>query len=257
VTPEQEEHVRRALAAAGRDDPAGPSAGMPPEVAARLDEVLEELAAPRRAREETSTGTGAGGHVVPFADGIDAQRRRRRPQALVIAAVVSVIALAGGAVATGGFGALSGGGDSTSAGSAASGTRDDAGDEAQAPSGANGLAPKTAGGDALAAVPRLRRDHLRGDVDRLLNGGGVAAFGVPPAREGASASPPSPTGARSPGARCVRPATGAGDRLVAVRLDGRRATLLLRPAAGGTREAQVYSCGDPTTPVASTEVTSR
>ena len=52
MTPEQEEQVRRALAAAaGRQDPDSPASpeSMPPEVAARLDGVLAELAAPRRA----------------------------------------------------------------------------------------------------------------------------------------------------------------------------------------------------------------
>jgi hypothetical protein len=260
VTPEQEEQVRRALAAAvGRQDPDSPASpeSMPPEVAARLDGVLAELAATRRAGSDPvdapGTATRAGDDGV--ADPARAHRRRW-PRVLVAAAALAVVALGGTAVVTGAL-IPTGSGDATSAGSASSETRDDTGGQQKpAPSAGAGLAaPRTAGGDTSAAAPVLRSAHLQGDVGRLLRGG-VAAFAAPQ-REGASASPPSPTGARAPAAGCARPATAAGDRLVAVRLDGRRATLLLRPAGGGTQEAQVYSCGDPVTPVATTTVPAR
>ena len=262
MTPEQEEQVRRALAAAaGRQDPDSPASpeGMPPEVAARLDGVLAELAAPRRAGSDPvdAPATSARAEDDGVA-GLARARRRRWSRVLVAAAAVAVVALGGTAVVTGAL-TSTGSSDATSAGSASSETRDDAGQQQKvAPSAGAGLAaPRTAGGDTPAAAPALRSAHLQRDVGRLLRGG-VAAFAAPrPQHGGASASPPSPTGARAPAAGCARPATTAGDRLVAVRLDGRRATLLLRPAGGGTQEAQIYSCGDPVTPVASTRVPTR
>ena len=88
MTPEQEEQVRRALRATARGDE---PATMPPEVAARLDDVLAELTASRAEH--------------PVHDDELARRRHRRwPNVLVAAASVVVIALAGGAVATHGFG---------------------------------------------------------------------------------------------------------------------------------------------------------
>ena len=263
MTPEQEEQVRRALAAAaGRQDPDSPTSpeSMPPEVAARLDGVLAELAAPRRAGSDPVDAPATWPRAED--DGVAGParaRRRRWSRVLVAAAAVAVVALGGTAVVTGAL-TSTGSSDATSAGSASSETRDDTGGQQQkaAPSADAGLAaPRTAGGDTPAAAPALRSAHLQRDVGRLLRGG-VAAFAAPrPQHDGASASPPSPTGARAPAAGCARPATTAGDRLVAVRLDGRRATLLLRPAGGGTQEAQIYSCGDPVTPVASTRVPTR
>ena len=57
MTPEQEEQVRRALAAAGRDGAAEEDRSVPPDVAARLDRVLAELVQDRSPSVATPTGT--------------------------------------------------------------------------------------------------------------------------------------------------------------------------------------------------------
>ncbi|NUS51222.1 MAG: hypothetical protein HOQ22_09325, partial [Nocardioidaceae bacterium] len=44
---------------------------------------------------------------------------------------------------------------------------------------------------------------------------------------------------------------------LAVRLDGEPATLVLGRPRGGTREARVYSCADPSAPAADTTVPAR
>jgi hypothetical protein len=234
VTPEQEEQVRRALqAAAHGDEPAT----IPPEVAARLDDVLAELTAPR------------GGELPVTDDDLARRRQRRWPNVLVAAAAVVVIALAGGAVATHGFGTLGSDGDSTSAENAAS-SQDSAAknggnakDSGVAPS-ATAPAAKPSGrrqalaGKGAAGLPRLRTPTLAGDVRRVLR------------QQPALGAPAGPLG-------CARPATGRGDTLLAVRLDGRRATLLATPLRGGRQGARVYSCDDGGTPVASVSVTAR
>ncbi len=248
MTPEQEEQVRRALAAAaghedGRPDQPRDGEGMPQEVVDRLEAVLAELTAPRRA-------AAAPDEASPPVDEL-AARRRRRPNVMAAAAAVSVIALAGAAVATGGFGGLGGTGqsDSTTAGGAARSEGSASKQRAAAPSGADASASPGGTGDrrALAPeagpVPRLRSASLRADVQRLVDAD-RALTDTP--RDGAQAP--------SPSTSCAAPPTRAADRLLAVRLDGQRAVLLLRPAKGGTREALVYSCDRPGVPVATTTV---
>jgi hypothetical protein len=255
VTPEQEEQVRRALAATARaeGDPA-----LPPEVAARLDRVLNELEAPRVAAAERQDGTAAP------ADELASRRRRRLPDLLVAAAAVSVIAVTGGAVATGGFG-LGGSSSSTTAGSASQGSdspRTPApqglGTDTGPGAGADSRLPRTAAGDGRVAgstaaspggeaagpagprLPRLRTATLRRDVRRLLP------------------VPSVPTGTDpSADAACPGPAPRTGERRIAVRLDGRAATLVLGAPADGTRTARVYACGETGTPSATVRVRAR
>jgi hypothetical protein len=228
VTPEQEDQVRRALqAAAGGGEPAT----VPPEVASRLDDVLAELTA---SRAESS-----GPH-----DELARRRRRRWPNVLVAAASVVVIALAGGAVVTHGFGTIGSHADSSSAEPAASSQAPGSPAASAAPSGTT--VPKasqrlhglTAEGAAPAGLPRLRTSALAVDVRRVLR------------QQPATRAPADSLG-------CARPVTGHGDTLLAVRLDGRLATLLATPARGGRREARVYSCDDGGTPVASVSVAAR
>ena len=75
-------------------------------------------------------------------------------------------------------------------------------------------------------------------------------------------APPLDRRARSPQeaagflGRCSLPDTSRGDRLAAVRLDGKRATLVVRKAVDGTHVAEVYSCADPSQLLAITEVDS-
>jgi hypothetical protein len=54
-----------------------------------------------------------------------------------------------------------------------------------------------------------------------------------------------PTLPRTDHVRCGRPVMPRGADVVAVRLDGQPATLVLAPATGGTRVARVYSCAVP------------
>jgi hypothetical protein len=228
VTPEQEEQVRRALAAAS--DPAG----MPPEVAARLDATLAQLVAER-------DGSGAA-----LADDLEQRRRRRWPRVLVAAASVSVLAYGVGAFVEG----LQASGGSASTASAGDAMKDEvesaggsgkAGPEAP-PTGLlsgdrNGVEADAPRGDAgLLLVPHTVRLHsatLDADVRRLVR-----------ATEAREPAPARAADVKAFLGSCEPPDTARGDRLAAARLDGQRGTLVLRKAVAGTRVAEVYSCGD-------------
>ena len=228
MTPEQEDAVRRALAATARAEDPG---AIPPTVADRLDDVLAELTASRRTPVEQP-------------DEVAARRRRRWPQALVAAAAVCVIAAAGGAVLT----QRSGGAGGSSASSASGGTTQDhsaAGAEA-APSqpGPSALPSAATGMLRTPGRPGLRSKTLTHDVQALVAGqvDGADAAGTVPA------VPP-------PG--CEAPAVRRGERAIDVRLDGRPATLVLGRTGHRTRKASVFTCHDPRVPVATTTVRAR
>lgn len=224
MTPEQEEQVRAALAAAGPDEPTP----MPPEVVARLEGILDELVEPRvTAQAQTQAQDGDPG---PATGTLARRRRRRWPDVLVAAAAVVVIAGAGAAVVTRGFGI----GTSPMSGSASSSRAE------SAPGAAGGAVPGPSA-HALAgngsAVPRLHTASLSADLRRLAAAGLLGGPADTRGRVG-----------------CARPVLRGGERPVAVRLDGRRATLVIGPVADGVREARVYSCGDAGTPVARASV---
>lgn len=243
MTPEQEEQVRRALAAAGRDDQP-----MPPEVAARLDDVLAGLVSEQAAGQAAEPGAETGaepGAEPPRHDEVAAARRRRRVRVLLAAAVVCLVALGGTALVR--RGPVSG--EASSSGGQAAAppqTRQPTPDTGSSAGSGSG----SAAAGAAVALPRLHTGTLATDVERLL-AGGPSAFTVRPQPPGAA---PSTGHAPSQTKECARPPARAGDRLVAVRLDGRPATLRLGPAVNGTRVAQVYSCDGASTPVASTRV---
>lgn len=251
MTPEQEEQVRRALAATTRRDA---DATMPPEVVARLEGILDELAAPRRAAAHRGEAADRGSRL----DELGARRRRRRPDVLVAAAAVSVIAFAGAAVATGGFGLGRGPGESSTSATSSS-SRDEVtaprseSTRGAAPNGdAGGAAPGTPGQPRSltaggAADRRLRTATLTHDVQRLA--GDASAFAARGEANG-TAGPSAETS-------CAQPAIGRGEQRIAVRLDGRPATLVLGVPADGTRAARVYSCDDAATPRATTRVRTR
>lgn len=229
MTPEQEEQVRLALAAAARAE-RGHTPPMPPEVVDRLDRVLAELVAGRAARSAPAA-IDTDGPVVP--DELAARRKRNWPHVLVAAAAVAVIAAAGGAVVTRGFG----------------------GGEGQTSTEA-------------ASEPQLRDSTLRADIQRLATGGtaespatpvpsanaserqrpdGSPSGGTSSNTPGFGASQPSPTlgpatGHAAPG--CQDPIPPPGARVIPVRLDGKQATLVLDAPLNGIREARVYSCDD-------------
>jgi hypothetical protein len=257
VTPEQEEEVRRALAAVARAEDSRPDdstdqhagrhvdASLPPDVAARLDTVLAELVAPRVA---TAAPVGD--------DELAKHRRRRWSNAVVAAAALCVIGLAGGAVATGGFGLGNSSNDSQEAGSTADSgpalSSEPDTDSGSAGAGDRaGAAPSAAGSPeggrtapsaqprelgATGNAPTLRTDTLRRDLTRLVDRPGQLPTGAPPRW------------------RCVAPPLHTGEHWLGVRLDGLRSTLVLGVPAHGARTARVYSCADPDVLVASTTV---
>lgn len=232
MTPEQEEEVRRALAAAPAEAP------MPPEVVARLDATLADLVA-----ERPTTAAPA-----PL-DELEDRRRRRWPRVLVAAASVSVLAYGAG-VALNGL-QVSGGGDATTARDGSIVAEDEAGGQA-APELARSDAPVPGSTDSRGYLDStLRADQLLSeetveldsstlgeDVDRLLRttasdrGGPAAASGKDESLSAFLAG-------------CAVPDTARGDRVAAARLDGRRATLVVRTAVSGARVAEVYSCDEP------------
>ncbi len=275
------------VGSAGRVDPP-----TPPDVVARLDRVLADLVTARAAAagsgdvgsdDGTAGETGAAG-----TDELARRRAARRPPAtprrwphvLVAAAAVAVIAVAGGAVVTHGFGS-SGGDSATSAADSAGGSSDSGvaedgagGGSGSGGSGARSLAPDASstpspsGSEAapspaperVAALPRLRSDHLSRDVARTLvvlgrtsAPGGTTSPSPDPSTGGDT--PPDPTASPRAGALssdgrllrpvpagCTPPPAGSDDQRVAVLLDDEPATLVLSPVADGAREARVYAC---------------
>lgn len=218
LDPVDEERVRRLLA----DAAPGPGS-LPEDVAARLDTVIAGLAAERAATSaDPDPDTGR--------DDLARRRTRRRWAGALLAAAAVVVAVV--AVRP-----VLSGGPTQSAGSAST--------AAKAPSGGDLLGPGSPGVQGFRSYrlggppPRLSSDRLAADVRRL----GLEAQ--------------TPRTGRSPEAgrpRCALPAPRRDADLIAVLLDGRPATLVLVPEAGGTREALVYACGDGTTVLARASV---
>jgi hypothetical protein len=114
--------------------------------------------------------------------------------------------------------------------------------------------PGAAGGDGTAdqagAAPELRTATLDQDVARVLSTPRVFAL----RERGGSGLAQGQSSAQAAPVTCAVPTTRRGDRLVAVRLDGRPATLLVGPLRQGARATAVYSCNRADTPVARTVV---
>lgn len=248
MTPEQEEQVRRALASLP------PPQSMPPDVAARLDARLEEL----RAERGAETAGDAPAEEQPTTPGWrDTERRDRRwPRLLVAAAVLAVVGIGVGTVLDG----TGGGGESTTAGDAASGGRALEAAPEQAPNayGPPAGVPGRLAQRMILTAERLELDSrsLAEDVTRLsmLRLPRAEADDEAHSQEGGASAPRRLARLFAP---CALPPTRPGDKLVAVRLDGSAATLVLREAEDGTRVAQVYSCDDPRRLLARTEVDAR
>ncbi len=235
MTPEQEEQVRRTLASVP------PESATPPEVAARLDATLVRLAAERRP---------------PRTDELELRRRRRWPRVLVAAASVAVLAYGAGAFldglrVSGGDAASTAARDETLAGAGAEsgkaapdapGVMPPGGTDS--PNGGAAGVPETGKAGYARALTtgtvRLHRHTLSADVRRLLDRSALT--------DGRASRPDSVREAPSPAkllAPCTAPSTARGDRLAAARLDGTRATLVVRRGTDGTRVAEVYACDDP------------
>jgi hypothetical protein len=250
LTPEEEAELTRLLADAG-----GP-APTPPEVAARLDDVLAGLVADRAAgapaagadespRAADPADPGPGAAVVPLE-----ARRRRWPKALLAAAAVVAGGYGIGAALTGTT--MSGDSDSSvTADESAAGGAESAGSGESGDSAAGGEAE----GQAMQSRPRrdamaeqapanvsqlreppplLRPDRLAEDVGRLLERA--------ERRTAAELGSPLPATQRGAAATCLPRTLGPDDTWFLVRYDGRRAALVTSPPADGTVQATVLGC---------------
>lgn len=240
---DEHDWVRRLLAEAGHPDET-----MPPEVADRLDRVLDELSgsgadvAPRPAVEPGSPAAD----VVPMTR----PRQRRWAGALLAAAAITV----GGysVAATGVLGGMGGDAESATAGDSSAGA---ALDEDTPPHAAE-AAPGGAGSDDRAttgegtgtateeAVPALSSTSLRRDAARLVaDDGRRASLRLQPGDEvqdlqGASAQASGSTA-------CLPPPAGVLGREVAVTYDGAPATAVVRRTSRGRADVQLWACDSP------------
>lgn len=244
LTPEEEAELSRLLADAGGPVPT------PPEVVARLDDVLAGLVEERAADPiDSSDPTVPAVRAVPGGPvSLDAERRRRRwPKVLLAAAAVAAGGYGLGAALTGttmsgdGDSALSAdesaAGGSTSGGSDAGGAEDGQAMESAPGGGAAGrlLTEAPANASALrGGAPRIRSDRLAEDVVRVL---GEAEDEV----AGDDATNPEDTLLRGATA-CIPSRLGPRDTWYLVRYDARRAALVTTPPEGGTVRAVVVGC---------------
>lgn len=242
LTPEEEAELSRMLAEAGGPVPT------PPEVVARLDDVLAGLVAERAAGAGVEVGDGPDESPgTPVS--LEAERRRRRwPRTLLAAAAVVAGGYGVGAALTGTT--MSGDAESAAGGSASSAS-DAGGTEAGGPD------PEAAGdGQALEreretadaqraeapanatvlrdAPPRLRPDHLAEDVARVLDESGQV---------------PAPTASPAPNrplvgaaAACSPAGLGPGETWYLVRYDGRRAALVTTSPDPDVVRASILGC---------------
>ncbi|QNN54434.1 hypothetical protein [Nocardioides mesophilus] len=263
MTPEQEEAVRRALAAA---PPAGP---MPADVAARLDATLADLGAGRTAgasqpgRPEQPEPDQAGQPQQlrrPGAGGTAGPGRSRRWTGLLVAAATVAVAGVGVGVVIDHLGGSGSGSDSQ-----AGATSDMAGGDnaaRDAPESQDGLGqPAQNTLVALGARPvPLRSAGLAADAARVLEERRLRRVDLAGVLAGTSQLA-SGTGAEAATVRqlaaCELPDLARGDVLVVARLDGERGTLVLHRAAAGTRVAQFYACDDASRSVATARVADR
>lgn len=263
ASPEAERQVSELLADAAVTEP------MPAHVAARLDDVLAGLVAERGHGSPSGTaapgpGDGVASDAVVGATELASRRPRLWPRLLVAAAAVSVIGL--------GIGNLdnltgTGAGEASTADSAAGGALEEPADadasllsEAAPEAAQQPQAPsdKTAPGEredaaddpseeriqadpypSLATGPRLRTTSATLDLQRIEDFSLAVPVGDSPAAWSVL---------------CVHPATDAGDEWLPVHLDGEPGVLVLRAPAGGRRTAEVFTCGDATSPALATEV---
>jgi hypothetical protein len=226
LTPEEEAELSRLLAAAG-----GPLA-TPPEVVARLDDVLAGLVA-ERARGAGAATTGGVSSLAAQAE----RRRRRWPKALLAAAAVVAGGYGVGAALTGttmSGDAESAAGGSTSSDSDAGGAGDRPAPQGEPEAADSQLAEAPANATALRdAPPRLRSDHLAEDVVRVLDETG-------PARSGDTAVPKRVLVGAA--AACLPSRLGPDESWYLVRYDGRRAALVAPRPEGGAVQASVLGC---------------
>jgi hypothetical protein len=231
LTPEEEAEVAALLAETVGRTPVE----VPPDVAARLDEVLAGLVAERRTEpskasepSEPSAPERVGATVLPLAP-----RRRRLPRALLAAAAVVVggyavgnLALDGSLLGTDGGSADSAGGGDDSAGGASQA------DEAE-PLGGDRR------GDGARLVPPVRKDHLAADVRRV-----VDRFGKSPSPDALLGESDRGAGGVEEASDCPLPRLTDAQRLYLVRYQRSPAGLVVGPRHEGRVDVTVYSCRD-------------
>ncbi len=236
ATPEQQAHVRRLLAGARHEGP------VPPEVAARLDDVLAALVA-------EGPGSVDPPPPPPAAPVLDlAARRRRRAGGLLLAAAAVVVAGVGLGQVVGKTGGSSD--DSSSTAGDASAEVADAPREA-GPDDADGaaLAPSAIppGADADPELPGPSAEEDRSPVPRLTTSDFADRAAQLQRRPGylvtdAETLVTSPELAQDPMYVCEGGGFGTG-RLLGVLYNGQPAVLAFRPPMGETQAADLLQCG--------------
>lgn len=217
LTPEQEARVARLLADARADEP------VPPEVAARLDRVLDGL------KHEQITAPGR--EITPV---IDLAARRRRRAATLLAAAAAVV------VAGVGIGQVVGpdGGDDDNSSVSADEAAEGGGDSPdRALPSAGGPAMTEDELAALGAPTKINARSFAAEVRRLQDHPGVrsdAADGT--TMNGEDLAAPSADFV------CSTADYGSG-KLLAVFYQGRPAVLAYRPATGDTQVVDLVQCG--------------
>jgi hypothetical protein len=205
----------------------------PPEVVARLDEVLDGLVAERR----------AGPAGPPLVRSEERDRRRRWPRLLLAAAAVVVGGYAVNGVVHGTGVGSGGSGSASSAGSA--GGQDDVGrQEKRSAADSSGSGPAGssgsghASGSTMALVPTVRRDHLAGDVRRVVRMFHGRAFVQPTETPSPSSGQPEASGT------CPVPRLLDGQRFYEVRYQRAPAGLVVGAPEQGSVDVTVYACSD-------------
>lgn len=221
--------IRALLAEAGRE-----RVPLPEDVAARLDATLEDLVAERRGPSPAPGGPAAG-DVVPLAPDERRTGHRWGPRLLAAAAAVALVAGVGlGLHAVGNQGGTSM--STASSGGRATGERSGTQDStaAQAPAGAQ----------AVGSLPRLTTRHFRHDAAGLVHARAARTPAPSPASAGAQTSTDAKNlhGDLAAGRSCRRPPATGSAELVAARVNGRRATLVLTDLAGGRTRVSAYTC---------------
>lgn len=241
LTAAQEEQVRRLLAEARHGAP------MPPEVVARLDDVLRDLAA-ERTSGASDVAAATDGTVVVSLDA--ARRRRRRATGLLVAAVAAAVVGIGVPSFVRGMSAGDDAASGMSASSADEAELNDAPREAGPGAGEDvGGGDGDAGADnttrpeaALAGIPSVAASSFRRDVIRLADL--TSSYGSRSDERSKSAFDT---------VGCTRPdGWGEGDA-VAVLYADQPALLLFREPAGGLQQVDLFLC-DSAEPELTTQV---
>jgi hypothetical protein len=212
LSPTDDERIRRLLAEARHTDPS------PDDVAARLDDVLRDLAHDRE--ERAAAQPAAGAKVVELA----ARRRRTAVNLLVAAAAVVVLGVGISQVLPQG-GGMDAATTAEDAGGGSDGALLDDGDAA----GPESEPEPPQGADQLTY--QVRSKHFGADVRKLR----LEVQDL--------ASQPATAESRAYALECVANDVGAGDK-VPVSYDGAQGLVVLRLPSGDVQVVDLYLCGD-------------